>query len=71
MNIIYINGKPSNLTNIFEMVNPSRPDLWHTVTSEEVGRPIKDILKEWADTHATYYYLKDEKITFKLEKRGE
>lgn len=58
---IHVNGRPSSIDNIFDMVNPERPDLWYTVTSQDTGRPIKVILKEWADNHKTYYFIKGKK----------
>ena len=65
---IHVNGKPSKLENIFDIVNPNRPDLWYKVSSEDIGRKIEDVLKEWANTHETYFYLNDKKIKFKLVK---
>jgi hypothetical protein len=65
--IIYMNGRATNLENIFDAVNPDRPDLWYTVSSEDTGRPIDDILDEWVNTKKTYYYLNGVKTVFELK----
>lgn len=70
MGHIFVNGKPSTLENIFDAVNPGRPDLWRYVSDADVGRPITDILNEWATQHNTYYYLNGKKTTFRLMIEG-
>ncbi|MEG1725908.1 MAG: hypothetical protein RR313_10990 [Anaerovoracaceae bacterium] len=71
--MIYMNGKAALdfigedlvlMENIFDAVNPGRPDLWHTVQAEQIGRPINDILSEWVNEHRTYYYLNGVKTIF-------
>ena len=64
--MIFMNGKPTNIENIFDAVNPSRPDLWHTVSEKDVGRSISEILNEWANQGSTYYYLRGHKTTFEI-----
>jgi len=67
MKNIYMNGKITNIENIFDPVNPNRPDLWHTVSSSDTRRSIKTILNEWATNHNTYYYLHGVLTTFELK----
>lgn len=64
---IYMNGIITSFENIFDAVNPTRPDLWHTVQESEVGRPYSDILSEWVNNHSTYYYLHGVKTVFELK----
>lgn len=61
---IYMNGRITNFENIFDAVNPGRPDLWYTVTAKNTGRPISEILDDWVHTKQTYYYLNGAKTTF-------
>lgn len=68
---IYMNGRVTNLENIFDAVNPDRPDLWHTVSAKDTGRPIDDILDEWVNTRRTYYYLNGIKTIFELKKKED
>lgn len=67
MKTIYMNGKATNLENIFDAINPGRPDLWHTVSTEDAGRSTNDILNDWINTSKTYYYLKGIKTIFELK----
>lgn len=69
--MIYMNGRPTNFENIFDAVNPSRPDLWYTVSAKDTGRPMNDILNDWVQTKKTYYYLNGVKTTFELKKEGD
>lgn len=66
---IYMNGEPTLFENIFDAVNPTRPDLWHTVQESEVGRPYSDILSDWVNNHRTYYYLHGVKTVFELRQK--
>ena len=59
-----MNGHATNFENIFDAVNPKRPDLWYTVSSKDTGRPISDILDDWVNKKKTYYYLKGSKTIF-------
>lgn len=67
MKTIYMNGQPTSLENIFDAINPGRPDLWHTVSAKDTGRVIDDILDEWVNTKKTYYYLNGTKTIFELK----
>jgi len=51
---IYMNDKPTTFENIFDAVNPTRPDLWHTVQETEIGRSYSDILSDWVNNHNRY-----------------
>lgn len=64
---IYMNGRRTFLENIFDAVKPENPDYWHRVQAEEIGRPIADILSEWANERRTYYYLAGVKTVFELK----
>ena len=64
---IYMNGRATNLKNIFDAVNPGRPDLWYTVSPKDIGRPIDDVINDWVNTHKTYYYLDGVKTVFELK----
>ena len=64
---IYMNGRVTNLENIFEVIYPGRPDLWHTVSVKDTGRAISDIIKDWVHTKRTYYYLNGVKTIFELK----
>jgi hypothetical protein len=65
---IYMNGRATNLENIFDAVG-SVP--WYRVSSKHTGRPISDILDEWVNTNKTYYYLKGIKTIFELKKEDK
>ncbi len=67
MGSILVNGKPSTLENIFDAVNPGRPDLWRYVSDGDIGRSITDVLNEWVNQHRTYFYIRGCKTTFKLK----
>lgn len=62
--MIYMNGRATDFENIFDAVNPGRPDLWHTVSSKDTGRPIDEILSDWVKQKKTYYYLNGIKTIF-------
>ena len=62
--VIYMNGQPTTLLNIFDAVG-SIP--WYKVSSKHTGRQIEDILNEWVNTHKTYYYLNGIKTVFELK----
>lgn len=63
--IIYMNGRATNLENIFDAVK-SVP--WYKVSPEHTGRPIDDILNDWVNTKETYYYyLNGIKTIFELK----
>ena len=62
--IIYMNGRATNLENIFDAVE-SVP--WYRVSPKHTGRPIDDILDEWVNTKKTYYYLNGIKTIFELK----
>ena len=66
MGKIYMNGKRTTLENIFDAVNPGRPDLWRYVSESDVMRPIKTILDEWVKEHSTYFYIRGTLTTFEL-----
>jgi len=61
-----MNGKPTTLENIFDAVNPTRPDLWYTVSAKDIGRETNDVLNDWINSHKTYYYLRGKKVEFEL-----
>lgn len=63
---IYMNDKPTMFENIFDAVNPNRPDYWHKVSANDIGRAISDILNDWVNYHRTYYYLNGVKTVFEL-----
>jgi len=63
---IYWNGKPSDLENIFEVLEKLKGIQWYSVTSEMVGRPLDIILSEWQGKHSTYYYIDSVKHEFEL-----
>lgn len=65
--MILMNGKATNFENIFDAVNPKRPDLWYAVSSKDTGRPINDILEDWVNNKKTYYYLNGIKTIFELK----
>ena len=67
MKTIYKNGQATNLENIFDAINPGRPDLWHTVSAEDAGRSTNDILNDWINTNKTYYYIKGIRTIFELK----
>jgi hypothetical protein len=67
--MIFMNGEPTTLENIFDSVNPGRPDLWHTVSNDDIGRNITDVLNEWVNQHSTHFYIRGHKTTFTLELR--
>ena len=67
MGRILMNGKPSTLENIFDAVNPGRPDLWRYVSDEDIGRRIADVLNEWVNQRSTYFYIRGRKTTFELK----
>lgn len=62
--MIYKNGKKTLLENIFDTVNPGRPDLWRYVSEEDTGRPIKTILDEWATEGKTHFYVRGKLTKF-------
>ena len=62
--IIYMNGRATNLENIFDAVE-SVP--WYRVASKHTGRPMDDIIKDWVNTNKTYYYLSGVKTVFELK----
>ena len=64
---IYMNGRATNLVNIFDAINPGRPDLWYTVSAKDTGRALDDIINDWLHTKRTYYYLKGIKTIFELK----
>ena len=64
--MILMNGKRTNLENIFDAVNPGRPDMWRRVSDTDIGRSITDVLKEWVTQHSTFYYLRGERVEFDL-----
>jgi hypothetical protein len=64
---IYMNGRATNLENIFDAINPGRPDLWHAVSAKDTGRALDDIINDWANTKTTYYYLNGVKTVFELK----
>jgi len=61
---IYMNGKATNLENIFDAVG-SVP--WYRVSPKHTGRAISDIINEWKNTKKTYYYLNGVKTIFELK----
>ena len=64
MSTIYVNNKPTNIENIFDIV----PNIaWYNVTSEAIGRPLKNVLNEWINNHNTYYYINGKKYSFELK----
>jgi len=63
---IYLNGKASDLENIFEVLEKLKGIQWYNVTGEMVGRPLDTILSEWQDKHSTYYYIDSVKHEFEL-----
>lgn len=65
--MIYMNGRPMLFENIFDAVNPERPDLWWTVGSKDTGRPMDEILTDWVNKKKTYYYLDGIKTIFELK----
>jgi hypothetical protein len=67
MGHIYMNGEPTTLENIFDAVNPGRPDLWCYVSDDDIGRKIHDVLDEWVNQSSTYFFVKGRKTTFELK----
>lgn len=65
--VIYMNGRATNLENIFDAINPGRPDLWYTVSVKNTVRPMSDILDDWTTKKKTYYYLNGIKTIFELK----
>ena len=65
-NTIYWNGKPSDLENIFDVLEKFKGVQWYSATSEMVGRPLDTILSEWQNKHSTYYYIDNVKHVFEL-----
>ena len=63
---IYWNGKPSDLENIFEVLEKLKGIQWYGATSEMVGCPLDTILSEWQNKHSTYYYIDSVKHVFEL-----
>lgn len=64
MSTIYVNNKPTNIENIFDIV----PNIaWYNVTSESISRPLKNVLNEWINNHNTYYYINGKKYSFELK----
>ena len=61
--VIYMNGQPTTLLNIFDAVGLP----WYKVSSKHTGRSIEDILNEWVNTNKTYYYLNGIKTIFELK----
>lgn len=53
---IYVNGVKSNLSNIFD----------YTENHESLGRTTKEILSDWENYHATFYYVGGNKVYFTL-----
>lgn len=64
---IYMNGRVTNLENIFEAITLGRPDLWYTVSAKDTGRAMNDIINDWLYTKYTYYYLNGVKTVFELK----
>lgn len=64
MSTIYVNNKPTDIENIFDII----PGVaWYNATSETIGRPINNVLNEWINSHSTYYYLNGKKYSFELK----
>lgn len=63
MSTIYVNNKPTNIENIFDII----PSIeWYNVTSEAIGRPLSNVLNEWTNNHETHYYINGKKYSFEL-----
>ena len=55
-NMIYVNGKRTNLNNIFD----------YKKGYENFGRTYSDILNDWINYHSTYYFVDSVPVYFML-----
>ena len=56
MNKIYVNGKKTNLSNIFDYVG----------YCDDLGRDVKEITDDWVKYRTTFYYVNNERVYFTL-----